>query len=77
MADLAALKTSEEVVSLPVPLRFQAETERSACGKPLHPETPAWLAERSPEGTEERWAPYNEVYTALPQRGPALKSPGP
>ncbi len=29
MADLAALKTSEEVTSLPVPLRFRAETERS------------------------------------------------
>ncbi len=44
---LAALKTSEEVTSLPVPLRFWAETERSAHGKPLHPETPAGLAEQS------------------------------
>ncbi len=63
---LAALKTSEEVTSLPVPLRFWAETERSAHGKPLHPETPAGLAEQSSEGTEERRAQYNEVYTALP-----------
>ncbi len=44
-ADLAALKTSEEVASLPVPLRFRAKTERSAHGKPLRPETPAVLAE--------------------------------
>ncbi len=54
-ADLAALKTSEEVASLPVPLHFRAETERNARGKPLRPETLAGLAKRSPEGTEERW----------------------
>ncbi len=76
-ADQAALKTSEEVASLPVALRFQEETERSARWRPLHPETPAGLAERSPGGTEERQAPCNEVYTALPQRGPVLKSHGP
>ncbi len=49
----------------------------STRGKPLRPETPAGLAERSPEGTEERRAPYNEVNTALPQRGQAFNSPGP
>ncbi len=70
MADLAALETSEEVASLSVPLRFQAdETERSARWRLLHPEAPpvSGLADRSPEGTEERRAPYDEVYTALPQ----------
>ncbi len=36
-ADLAALKTSEEAASLPVPLRFRAETETSARGKLLRP----------------------------------------
>ncbi len=45
-ADLAALKTSEEVVSLPVQLHFRAKTERNARGKPLRPETPPGLAKR-------------------------------
>ncbi len=57
MADLAALKTYEEVASLPVALRFRADTERSAHGKPMRPETQTGLAERSPDGTEERRAP--------------------
>ncbi len=39
--------------------------------RPLCPEAlaVAGLTARSPEGTGERRAPYNEVYTALPQRG--------
>ncbi len=44
-ANLAALETSKQVASLPVPLRFQAETERSAHRKSLSPETPGGLAE--------------------------------
>ncbi len=53
------------VASLSAPLRFRAEeTERSEC-----PGTLAGLAGWSPEGTEERRAPYNAVYSALPQRG--------
>ncbi len=77
-AALAALETPEGVASLSVPLRFRAgETERSARWRPPRPGTLAGLADRSPEGTEERRAPCDAVYTALPQRGPALKSPGP
>ncbi len=69
-AALAALETPEGVASLSVPLRFQAgETERSARWRPLLPGTLAGLADRSPEGTEERRAPCNAVYPALPQRG--------
>ncbi len=69
-ADLAALKTPEGVVSLPAPLHFWAEeTERSARWRLLHPGTLAGLADRSPEGTEERRAPCDVVYTALSQRG--------
>ncbi len=75
-AALAALKTPEGVASLSVPLLFQAE-KRSARWRPPRPGTLAGLADRSPEGTEERRAPCDAVYTALPQRGPALKSPGP
>ncbi len=69
-ADLAALKTPEGVASLPAPLHFWAEeTERSARWRPLRPGTLAGLADWSPEGTEERRAPCDAVYTALPQRG--------
>ncbi len=69
-ADLAALETPEGVASLPSPLHFWAEeTERSARWRPLCPRTLAGLADWSPEGTEERRAPCNAVYTALPQRG--------
>ncbi len=74
MADLAALETPEGVASLPAPLHFWAEeTARSACWRPLRPGTLAGLADWSPEGTEERRAPCNAVYPALPQRG--LPSP--
>ncbi len=70
-------ETPEGAVSLSAPLRFWAEeTERSARWRPLRPGTLAGLADRSPEGTEKRRAPCDAVYTALPQRGPALKSPG-
>ncbi len=55
-ADLAVLNTFLEVASLSGPLHFRAEGERKT----------RW---RSPEGTEERRAPYTEVCTALPQRG--------
>ncbi len=68
-ADLAALETPEGVAILPSPLHFWAEeTERSARWRPLCPRTLAGLADWSPEGTEERRAPCNAVYTALPQR---------
>ncbi len=77
-ANIAALETPEWVASLSAPLRFQVEeTERSARWRPLRPGTLAGLADRSPEGTEKRRAPCDAVYTALPHRGPALKSPGP
>ncbi len=73
-ADLAALETPEGVASLPAPLHFWAEeTARSARWRPLRPGTLAGLADWSPEGTEERRAPCNAVYPALPQRG--LPSP--
>ncbi len=69
-ADLAAMETPEGVASLPAPLHFWAEeTERSARWRPLRPGTLAGLAGGSPEGTEERRAPRNAVYSALPQRG--------
>ncbi len=69
-ADLAALETPEGVASLPAPLHFWAEeTERNARWRHLRPGTLAGLANWSPEGTEERRAPCNAVYTALPQRG--------
>ncbi len=68
-ADLAALETPEGVASFPAPLHFWAEeTERNARWRPLRPGTLAGLADWSPEGTEERRAPCNAVYTALPQR---------
>ena len=70
---LAALGTSVEIASLLAPLRFRAVTERSARRRSLRPGTLAGLADRSPEGTEERRAPCNAVYTALPQRELALK----
>ncbi len=69
-ADLAAMETPEGVASLPAPLHFWAEeTERSARWRPLRPGTLAGLADGSPEGTEERRAPCNAVYSTLPQRG--------
>ncbi len=67
MADLAALETPEGVASLPALLNFWVEeTERSARWRPLHSETLAGLADRSPEDTEERRAPCHAVYTTLP-----------
>ncbi len=80
MAALAALKTPEGTVSPSVPLRFRAEvTERSTRWRPLRPGTLAGLADRSPETSvpKERRGPFNALYAALPQRGPALRSPGP
>ncbi len=69
-ADLAALETPEGVASLSALLSFRVEeTERSTRWRPPHPGTLAGLADRSPEGTEERRASCNAVYTALPQRG--------
>ncbi len=77
MADLDALETPEGVASLSALLRFRAEeTERSALWRPLRPGTLAVLADRSPEGTEERWAPCDAVYTALLQRGRSSKALG-
>ncbi len=70
----AALGTPEGAASLSAPLCLWAEeTERSSRWRPLHPETLAGLADRSPEGTEETWAPCNAVYAALPQRGQPSK----
>ncbi len=78
MADLAVLSILLGVASLSGPLRFRAEAERGTRWRSLCPEAPrvAEELERSPEGTEERQAPYSEVYTALPQRGlpPAVLS---
>ncbi len=70
-ANLAALKTSEEVASFSGPLRFRAEAEKETRWRSLCPEAPRVAGDtvQSPEGTEERRAPYNEVNTALPQRG--------
>ncbi len=75
--DLAALETPEGVASLPAPLHFWAEeTKRSAYWRLLHHGTLAGLADRSPEGTEERRAPCDAVYTSLPQWGRPSKALG-
>ncbi len=68
MAYLAVLDMFLEVASLSGPLRFRAEAERRTRWRSLCPEAPrvAGVTERSPEGTEERRAPYSEVCTALP-----------
>ncbi len=70
-AALAASRDPQKgVASLSAPLRFRAEeTVRSARWRPLRPGTLAGLADWSPEDTEERRAPCNAVYSALPQRG--------
>ncbi len=57
MTKLAALITSLEDVSLPEPLRFWVDTENCA----LKHRGVVGLTDRSPEGTEERRAPYDEV----------------
>ncbi len=69
--DLAAREIPEGVARLSAPLRFRVErTERGTRGRPLRPGTLAGLAERSPEGAEERWTPCNAVHPALPQQRP-------
>ncbi len=70
-ADLAVLNTFLEVASLSGPLRFRTEAEKQTHWRSLCPGAPraAGETEWSPEGTEERRAPYIEVCTALPQRG--------
>ncbi len=69
--DVAAWEIPEGVARLSTPLRLQAErTERGPRGRPLHPGALAGLAERSPEGAEERRTPCNAVHPALPQQGP-------
>ncbi len=79
MADLAVLNTFLEVASLSGPLRFRAEAEKETRWRSLCPEAlrVAGETERSPEGTEERQAPYTEVCTALRQRGLPPQSPKP
>ncbi len=67
---LAALEPQKRAVNLSALLRFRVEeTERSAHLRPLRPKSLAGLADRSPEGTEDRRAPCNVVYPTLPQRG--------
>ncbi len=69
--DVAAREIPEGVARLSAPLWFRAErTERSNRGRPLHPGALAGLAERSPEGAEERRTPCNAVHPVLPQQGP-------
>ncbi len=69
--DVAAREIPEGVARLSAPLRFRAErTERGTRGRPLRPGALAGLAERSPEGAEERRTPCNAVHPALPQQGP-------
>ncbi len=69
--DVAAREIPEGVARLSAWLRFRAErTERGTRGRPLRPGTLAGLAERSPEGAEERRTPCNAVHPALPQQGP-------
>ncbi len=66
-----AREIPEGVARLSAPQRFRVErTERSTRGRPLHPGALAGLAERSPEGAEERRTPCNAVHPALPQQGP-------
>ncbi len=70
--DVAAREIPEGVARLSAPLRFREErTERNTGGRPLHPGALAGLAERSPEGAEERRTPSNAVHPALPQQGPS------
>ncbi len=67
-AELDAQEIPEGVARLSAPLRFRAEnTERDTRWRPLRPGKLAGLAERSPEGAEERRTPCNVVHTALPQ----------
>ncbi len=69
--DVAAWEIPEGVARLSAPLRFRVErTDRCTRVRPLHPGTLAGLAERSPEGAEERRTPCNAVHPALPQQGP-------
>ncbi len=71
------LETPKGAASLSAPLRFRAEeTERYTSWRPLHPGTLAGLADRSPEGTEDRRAMCNVVYPALTQRGLPSEVPG-
>ncbi len=62
-ANLAVLETFLEVASLSGPIHFWPEAERHTCHRSLRPEAPwvAGLADQSPEGTEERRAPCDEV----------------
>ncbi len=74
-AALAALETPKGLASLSAPLRFRAEeTERCTSWRPLRPGPLAGLADRSPEGTEDRRATCNVVYPALPQRGHGIRT---
>ncbi len=76
MADVAALDTPKVLASFPALLHFWVEeTERSAPWR-QRPGTLAGLADRSLEGTEERRAPCDAVYTALSHRGRPSKSLG-
>ncbi len=77
--DVAAREIPEGVARLSAPLRFWAErTERGTRGRPLRPGALAGLAERSPEGAEERRTLCNAVHPALPSpAGAALNSPEP
>ncbi len=70
-ADLSVVRMFLEVASLSGLLHFWAEAKRRTRWRLLCLEAPrmAGVTERSPEGTEERWAAYSEVCTALPQRG--------
>ncbi len=71
MADLSVVRMFLEVARLSGPLRFWAEAKRRTRWRflCLEAQRMAGVTERSPEGTEERRAPYSEVCTALPQRG--------
>ncbi len=67
MAEIASRETPEGVARLSALLRFRAEiTEIRTRWRPLRPETLAGLAERSPEGDEERQTSCNAVHSALP-----------
>ncbi len=67
MADVASRETPEGVARLSAFLRFRAEiTELRTRWRPLRPGTLAGLAERSPEGDEERQTSCNAMHSAFP-----------
>ncbi len=76
MAVLAALETPKRWRASQIRYIYGWKRLREAFWRPLCSGTLAGLADRNPEATEERRAPRDAVYTALPQRGRPSKPLG-